>query len=281
MPTRHRVPLLRALLGPGPVVPGPLVMAVLVVLVLAVPACTRQEVPAGAAPGVAGGAAGGASGGATGGRRITVAGDSISVGLGTQLRDLVGDRATVKVIGEAGTGLARPDRFDWPARLEQLARDVPPTVLVFSVGSNDAQDLTGGTGEVVATLAEDPAWDAEYSRRLARVFDAFKDTGTTVVWVGHVRTRETRVGETNRHIHRLAQEVAAGRPWVRVADLGQLLGTGERTATTCLLPDGLHLNDQCLTRAGRGLLPLLLAWPRQPVGAAPTAGRTRVTPTGG
>ena len=199
-----------------------------------------------------------ASSGSTAEHKITVAGDSISVGLGTQLREVVGDRATVKVIGEVGTGLARPDNFDWPTRLRTLADEFPPQVLVLSLGSNDAQDLTDTSGEVVAGRSDDAKWDAEYSRRLAESFDAFEDTDTRVVWVGHLRTREARVGETNRHIHRLAEQVASTRPWVEVADLGQLLGTGEKTATTCLVPDGLHLTVDCLTKADQALLPQLL-----------------------
>src|SRR4051812_4784866 len=46
--------------------------------------------------------------------KLTVAGDSISVGLGASLRTAAGADVVVKVIGVEGTGLARPDRFDWP-----------------------------------------------------------------------------------------------------------------------------------------------------------------------
>ena len=67
--------------------------------------------------------------------KVTVAGDSISVGLGSAIRTALVDDAVVKVIGEEGTGLARPDRFDWPARLAELAREFPPQVLVFSLSS--------------------------------------------------------------------------------------------------------------------------------------------------
>jgi len=227
----------------SPPVGAVLAVLVVAVVVVAATACGRDSDPASAAqPPV---------------RKITVAGDSISVGLGSELRTVVGDRATVKVIGEVGSGLARPDTFDWPTRLQQLAREFPPSVLVFSVGSNDAQDLTDAAGATVVTRA-DPDWDAEYSRRLAAAFDAFKGTDTTVVWVGHVRTAEARVGQTNRKIHRLAVEVAADRPWVQVADLGELLGTGERTATACLRPDGLHLTVECLQQADTALAPQLL-----------------------
>lgn len=187
------------------------------------------------------------------GDKVTIAGDSISVGLGSALRDELGDTREVKVIGEPGTGLAREDAFDWPARLAQLAEEFPPEVLVLSLGSNDAQDLVDPDGRVVATMADDEAWDAEYRERLAASFDAFRDTGTTVLWVGHVRTEEDRVGLVNRHVHDLAVEVAADRDWVVVADLAELLDSGEDVATDCLQTDGLHLRTECLQDAARQL----------------------------
>jgi len=210
-------------------------------------------------------------------RKVTVAGDSISVGLGSHLRTVLqdgdegdddegdgdegdGDDTVVKVIGEGGTGLARPDNFDWPSRIRALAAEFPPDVLVFSVGSNDAQDLTDADGRVVVTMSDEEAWDAEYSRRLAEVFDAFAPADgasarTEVIWVGHVHAKKQVVGDTNRRVHELAASVAADRPWVDVEDLGELLGTGDGDASRCLLPDGLHLTADCLDEAARALVP--------------------------
>jgi len=189
--------------------------------------------------------------------KITVAGDSISVGLGAALRGAVGRDTVVKVIGEQGTGLARPATFDWPKRLTELARDFPPQVLVFSVGSNDAQDLLDADGKVVASAANQAAWDAEYSRRLAASFDAFANnnpaTQTKVVWVGHVRTEEDRVGLVNRRVHQLATQVAASRPFVTVTDLATMLSTDEQKADRCLIADGLHLSLPCLDEAAKAL----------------------------
>ena len=191
--------------------------------------------------------------------KVTVAGDSISVGLGASLRQAVDDDVVVKVIGVEGSGVARTDTFDWPGRLEELARDFPPEVLVLSLGSNDAQDLTDADGEVVAPFADEEAWDAEYRRRLASLVDPFEATGTTVVWVGHVRTAEEQVGATNRRVHRLATEVAAERGWVQVEDLAELLGTGEDRADRCLVEDGLHLTVDCLDEAAQALVARLPA----------------------
>lgn len=185
--------------------------------------------------------------------KVTVAGDSISVGLGSALREALAEEVTLKVIGEVGTGLARSDDFDWPTRLQELARDFPPDVLVFSLSSNDAQDLVDPNGDVVASFNDDEAWDAEYSARLAASFDAFQGTGTTVLWVGHVRSKKDTVGLTNRHIQDLATQVASTRPWVVVADLATILGTGEDVAKKCLVADGLHLTTECLDIAARQL----------------------------
>jgi hypothetical protein len=180
--------------------------------------------------------------------KVTVAGDSISIGLGAAIRK-ADPGADVKVVGEEGTGLARPDRFDWPGRLRQLAAEFPPAVLVFSLSSNDAQDLTDAAGAVVASTSNPAAWDAEYAKRLAASFDAFAGSATHVVWVGHVQTADPRVGSTNRHIEQLATAVAASRPFVEVQDLATLLGTGEQAASRCLVSDGLHLTVPCLDEA--------------------------------
>ena len=186
--------------------------------------------------------------------KITVAGDSISVGLGASLREAVDEDVTVKVIGEVGTGLARPDDFDWPERLRRLARDYPPDVLLFSLSSNDAQDLVDEKGKVVASYSDTEAWDAEYSARLAESFDAFENSDTKVLWVGHVRSKVNKVGLTNRHIQQLAEQVASTRPWVTVQDLATILGTGDNVAKTCLVADGLHLNTDCLDLAAAKLV---------------------------
>ncbi|MEI2699719.1 MAG: hypothetical protein V9E94_15780 [Microthrixaceae bacterium] len=102
-------------------------------------------------------------------------------------------------------------------------------------------------------MADSAAWDAEYSARLARSFDAFAGTGTTVLWLGHVRTQEDEVGLRNRHINELAEQVAATRDWVVVGDLARILGSGENVASFCLRPDGLHLRESCLERVAQWL----------------------------
>ncbi len=209
--------------------------------------------PVGAAPAIGESAEAAAASEDGPAQKVTVAGDSISLGIGMALREALDAQQELKVIGETGTGLARPDSFDWPGRLQELAAEFPPDVLVLSLGSNDAQDLRDEGGDVVVEMADSAAWDAEYSARLARSFDAFAGTGTTVLWLGHVRTQEDEVGLRNRHINELAEQVAATRDWVVVGDLARILGSGENVASFCLRPDGLHLRESCLERVAQWL----------------------------
>ena len=186
-------------------------------------------------------------------RKITVAGDSISVGFGAELREVVSDSTIVKVIGVEGSGLAFPSSFDWPSRIEELARDFPPDVLIFSLGTNDHQNLYDDQGSLVVERS-DPAWVEEYSSRLAKVFDSFEDSETEIWWVGHACVADADLCLTNRTIHRLADELAEDRPWVVVGDFGDLLGSGEKPATVCLNTDGIHLLAECLREASVALL---------------------------
>lgn len=189
---------------------------------------------------------------------VIVAGDSISVGLGRQLVDLVADDVTVDVIGVQGTGLAFGNGYDWPGRAEEIARQEPPDFFVFSVGTNDFVDMVDGSGTVVARRGEQ-AWSVEYAVRLARVFDAFADTGTQVWWVGHVCVERAVICETNREVHSLAVTLGRDRPWVRIADLGELLGFGDDPATRCLAGDGIHLDAECLHDAAAELVSPVVA----------------------
>ena len=49
---------------------------------------------------------------------------------------------TTRLDSKISSGLARPDYFDWPARLTQaMAGDPRPEAVVFMVGANDDTDL--------------------------------------------------------------------------------------------------------------------------------------------
>jgi hypothetical protein len=115
------------------------------------------------------------------------------------------------VDSHVGTGLARPEVFNWPAYLaEVVARDKPDAV-VLTIGSNDDQDLTGdGGGQNFGS----PEWIAEYRRRVGGLMDSITaNTDATLFWVGIPPMRNTERFDTRYQIiNDIVRSEAALRP---------------------------------------------------------------------
>ena len=113
-------------------------------------------------------------------------GDSDAVGLAGSLHRALGTRPFVTV-AKSASGLARPDFFDWPSTLVAAVKKEQPGVVVVALGANDGQGLRNldGTWAVGhAPTANDKAWMAEYTRRVAAAMDVLVADGRRVVWVG-------------------------------------------------------------------------------------------------
>jgi uncharacterized protein len=148
--------------------------------------------------------------------RFWVGGDSLSIIPGESLIDLAGSTEGVvqpvnTVDGHVSTGLARPEvDVNWSEYLKQITAQYDPNVVVFTVGSNDDQPLTGGppTGDL-----GNPEWEAEYRRRVGGVMDQVVGEGRTLVWVGNppIRNMERAEGEY-KVINEIFRSEAAKRP---------------------------------------------------------------------
>jgi hypothetical protein len=122
--------------------------------------------------------------------RIAFVGDSSADGLWGGLTRIVTRDAclkeTVEVLRLAknGTGLTRPDKFDWVAETARIAEKEKPALYVISLGLNDRQSVVVG-GQVTALES------AEYPNRYGgRVAEMIKAAGAPVIWVGLAAMRE-------------------------------------------------------------------------------------------
>jgi len=80
---------------------------------------------------------------------------------------------------KVSSGLARPDFFDWPARLHKEIALVDPDIVVVTFGGNDGQPIHGTNDPV-----DSDAWRAEYGKRVSDVMDYLSADGRTLIWVG-------------------------------------------------------------------------------------------------
>lgn len=196
--------------------------------------------------------------------RILVAGDSLMGWIGPAMtQGLDGAPVAITEDWEVGTGLARPDSLNWPARLEQDMADQDPEVVVVGFGGNDAQDMATDDGRVSVGT---PEWTAEYQRRVAQVLNALEAPNRTVYWIGLPVTTRNDIEEAAPAMAEAAKTEISARPWAHYVDTTETLSLDGKYAA--YLPDesgkevkvreddGVHPN---IAGARRIVAPVLLA----------------------
>lgn len=101
---------------------------------------------------------------------ILVLGDSLADGIWAGLSRVLRNEPCFEALrfGRNSTGLTRPDRFDWDARVgEILAQQREARVALLAVGLNDRQPAAGD-GRRSAPLGTD-AWAEIYAGRIAAI----------------------------------------------------------------------------------------------------------------
>ncbi len=201
--------------------------------------------------------------------RVLVTGDSMAGEPGYALSDLLGsaDRSDLDVHDEpyAGTGLTRPDAFDWSRKAASQAATEHPDVAVIFLGENDGFPLDG-----VSPYSAD--WQRLYSARVQAVIDAYQAGGVKlVIWAAPPIDAQTNAAEGSnvnaifRNIEAAVRDAVGAVPATAMVDQYDLFSVGGRysaavpdpttgaTVTNARLADGSHL-----TRAGGMIVARLL-----------------------
>jgi hypothetical protein len=206
--------------------------------------------------------------------RVRVFGDSQAADVGTMIKRRTADDPllTIRVDTKVSTGLARPDYYNWPARIQEALNAEDADVVVIMLGANDDQNLLDIDGQRVATQG-DPSWEAEYRRRVAGIMDLLDNRRRKVVWIGQPVVRRPKLNATLTLTNSIVKEEAAIRPWVSFVDTAARLAgpNGEYVdyftpeggePVRCRRSDGIHLTLQCVaivaddvTAVIRGLFP--------------------------
>jgi len=192
-------------------------------------------------------------------RVVALVGDSMmAVGLSDVLLRQTADNAGLQVIKafRSGTGLARPDVFDWNAEYPAMIGNARPDLVIVAIGANDAQGYIDAKGKVVS-FGSDP-WIANYRTRITAFMDMLEGSARQVIWVGLPPMRAALYDAHVATINRIAYTVVSTYPnaaWWNPApyignkdggfrNLGQVAGYHGRPKIAQLRePDGIHLTD--------------------------------------
>jgi hypothetical protein len=214
-------------------------------------AATKLRVPTAAAP-----------------LKLLVAGDSMTEFVGPALinQASVKGKVTGDTITKYGTGLVRPDFFDWSIYAKQLIAQQNPEAIVVMMGGNDGQGFTLSDGTVLTDGTA--AWAQEYRRRVEVVMRIFADNGKRrVYWVPMPIPRNAKLA-VDYHLMDLAvADAAAVVPGVtdvnivnRLSKNGQysdyLPGLSGQTILA-RTTDGIHLSQDGASLAASLILQVL------------------------
>jgi uncharacterized protein len=127
--------------------------------------------------------------------RLWVAGDSLIIDTGYALQRAALATPVIRnvggVDGRIGTGLDRPDVFNWFLEIRSELQALHPNAVVLGFGGNDdKQYMTGLPPGVAITEFDDPSWRREYARRVGGLIDLINHAGAYVVWVGLPITKD-------------------------------------------------------------------------------------------
>lgn len=161
------------------------------------------------------------------------------------------------------SGLTRPDYFNWPAHLAEVAASSKPEVMVIVFGANDSQGIETAAGEIYQPLED--GWRAEYRLRVAATMDLLRENGRLQVWVGQPIAASSDYTARMADINTILSEEADARPWVRFFDTWNLFTGPDGGFATYLTDDngevqamrqadGIHLTRPGGDRLARALL---------------------------
>lgn len=211
-------------------------------------------------------------------RTVALVGDSMmAVGLsGSLLRGIAAHPQLHAVRAfRSGTGLSRPDVFDWMNEYPAMLGAEKPDTVIVAIGANDGQSFVEDS-KVLAFGSE--AWTQAYEQRLTRFLDLLTRDGAQVVWMGLPPMRLAKYNQRMMEINRIAYRVVSRHPraswWNTSPYLADADGqyreyaqAPDGNALRIRAGDGIHLSDE-----GAGLLtPTLLAWLNPPPVDAPLA----------
>lgn len=169
--------------------------------------------------------------------KVWMAGDSLMGTVSESFAAVTKSNPAVSVTDDVqvGTGLARPDVYNWPAAVGHELATVNPDVVVFMFGTNDDQDMQVAGRRVV--LGTD-AWRQEYDRRVSQMMALAANGNREVIWLGVPAVKRPRLNHTKDVMNEAVRTTAAAYPGVTYLDTGATLDGPNATFVTYLTNPG-------------------------------------------
>jgi uncharacterized protein len=188
-------------------------------------------------------------------RVVVLAGDSMmAVGFGAGLMRKAIEDKNLRILRafKSGTGLARPDVFNWMDQYPAMVGSEKPEVVIVAIGANDGQSFVVD-GKVLLFGSEE--WRKMYQSRVADFLATVESTGARVLWVGLPPMRSLPFNQRISIVNRIAYTVVSQDPnacwWSTASFVGDASGAFREFAelpdgrlVRLRTPDGIHFTEE-------------------------------------
>jgi uncharacterized protein len=188
-------------------------------------------------------------------RVVVLAGDSMmAVGFGAGLMRKASEDKNLRILRafKSGTGLARPDVFNWLDQYPAMVGSEEPEVVIVAMGANDGQSFIAD-GKVLLFGSEE--WRKTYQSRVADFLATVESTGARVLWVGLPPMRSVTFDQRISIVNRIAYTVVSQDPkaswWGTASFVGDASGSFREFAelpdgsrVRLRAPDGIHFTEE-------------------------------------
>lgn len=182
--------------------------------------------------------------------KLLVTGDSLTDSIPPPLVEAAHGTIHVDIATHYGTGLVRPDYFDWAAAARHELATYHPEAVLLALGANDAQGITMPDGAVLPTGS--PGWTAEYTRRAVIFMRILTSDGIRpLYWMSLPVARSTTQDGYYRDLNAAILIASRQVPRVTIVDVRDRLSDHGRYAAylrddaghlvLARQPDGVHL----------------------------------------
>ena len=206
--------------------------------------------------------------------RVLLIGDSNMTGaFGRQLTaDLKRLGFSVDRVARSGSGLARPDFYDWQRKARALVARSAPDVVILIFGGNDGQRLwiRGGQKRLTIPWGAETSWVREYRERVRCLAEILTMAGARLYVLSPTNRRPARARKRMLRILGAQRDALLGMPrvqWVNTFALTSRNGGGYhsrgpdrrgRRVVRYRYGDGIHMTPDGAAALRARLLPLLV-----------------------
>ena len=168
--------------------------------------------------------------------RVLVVGDSfatdVGYGLGRSFNLYV---VSLNLQGVISSGLARPDFYDWPAKLRQDVDRLDPDLVVVMIGGNDFHSVLLPNGHSIS-FHSGKVWRRAYRARVVSFLREATSRGARVAWVGLPVMRDKNYATDVRRLNSVYEQVVGRNPEAVYIDSWHLF-TDKHGHYAAYLPD--------------------------------------------